>query len=140
MQKLNEEKIYRLIDANFNRTKEGLRVCEDVARFIFDHTSVTRKYKILRHAIEKIFGKLLLPKQRVIKSRNVRGDVGKKSLGEEFRRESPKDIFYANSQRAKESVRVLEEFVKLVDVRLAEELKKIRYELYALEKTIVKKF
>jgi hypothetical protein len=49
------------------------------------------------------------------------------------------DVFYANSQRAKESLRVLEEFAKLRDRRLAEDLKKLRYQVYALEKNVIER-
>ena len=46
-----QEKILRVIDANFNRAREGLRVCEDVCRFFCDHKSLTVKYKLLRHEL-----------------------------------------------------------------------------------------
>ena len=32
----NDERIYRVIDANLNRLKEGLRVVEDIKRYVFD--------------------------------------------------------------------------------------------------------
>jgi len=139
VRKITDEKIFRLLDANFNRSKEGLRVCEDIARFIFDNKAATKHYKALRHQIEGIFGRLSLPKKNVIKARAVKEDVGQGSSKSEFLREEAGDIFYANSQRAKESLRVLEEFIKLTDVRFARDFKKIRYQLYILEKKIVER-
>ena len=140
MREIKKEKIYRLIDANFNRTKEGLRVCEDTARFIFDDKKATRRYKVIRHRLEALLGSLPISKTSVIQSRNIRRDVGKKALKSEFHRQNAKDIFYSNSQRTKESLRVLEEFLKLVKANDAFEVKKIRYQIYELERKIVKAF
>ena len=39
----NEERLYRVIDANLNRLKEGLRVVEDVRRYGFDDNLTDRK-------------------------------------------------------------------------------------------------
>jgi len=133
--KINEKKLLRIIDANFNRAKEGLRVCEDVCRFILDDGAKTRQFKALRHRLsEKVsvlsFGKL-------VDCRNIDGDVGKRSTAVELKRRNVSDIFYANSQRSKESLRVLEEFAKLINPRLGEDLKKIRYQIYALEKKVI---
>ena len=44
------------------------------------------------------------------------------------------DLLYANSQRVKESLRVLEEFAKLVNIKAAEKLKRLRYAAYEVEK------
>ena len=125
------------MDANFNRAKEALRVCEDICRFFLNKTKRTREYKTLRHQLSNIVAKLHW--DVVITARNIKGDVGKSSIPPELKRKNIKDIFYANSQRAKESVRVLEEFAKLMNGRLAQGLKKIRYKVYALEQQIVKK-
>ena len=140
MRKINEGKIYRIIDANLNRAKEALRVCEDITRFILDDKKGTGQYKTIRHKLSCIFEFPAFKKKMVIKARDIEGDVGKKSTPVEFKRNNVKDIFYANSQRMKESIRVLEEFTKLIDRECAQEFKKIRYQVYALEKDIVKKF
>ena len=132
-----DTKIYRIIDANFNRAKEGLRVCEDVCRFILDQQDLTGKYKTVRHQLSDIVCSLKI--KTFIESRNIEGDVGKKSSVTEFCREDMEDIFFANSQRSKESVRVLEEFFKLVSNERAQELKTLRYEIYAIEKKVTKK-
>ncbi len=140
MREIKKEKIYRLIDANFNRSKEGLRVCEDITRFVFDNKIVTGRYKAIRHKLEALFGALPLNKKGVIGSRNILRDVGKESVTLEFKRRDARDIFYSNSQRVKESLRVLEEFLKLIKGSSALEIKKIRYQVYELERKIVKEF
>ena len=129
-----------MIDANLNRTKEALRVCEDTARFIFNSKKVTHQYKIIRHKLMVVFKGLGLPKTLVIEARDIERDVGKKSIRPEFQRKNVRDVFYANSQRIKESLRVLEEFTKLLSGHSAQEFKKLRYRIYALEKEIVEKF
>lgn len=44
-------KLSRIVDANFNRAKEGLRVCEDICRYGFDLKKETRQLKDIRHAL-----------------------------------------------------------------------------------------
>lgn len=140
MRKIDEGKIYRIIDANLNRAKEGLRVCEDIARFIFDNKKLTGQYKSVRHKLSSVLDGLPFKKINAIKARDIGDDVGKKSIAVELERKNVKDIFLANSQRVKESVRVLEEFTKLLSGKTARGFKRLRYKIYALEKDIVKKF
>ncbi len=135
MSKIDDKKIWRTIDANFNRAKEAARVCEDVCRFIRDDSANTRAYKRIRHELTAAVEALDVKK--LIKERNIEGDIGVRSQVSELKREDVDDILYANSQRLKESLRVLEEFVKLIDTRTAERLKKLRYQTYAVETKIV---
>lgn len=137
MRSVDQKKLYRVIDANFNRAKEGLRVCEDICRFLRNERKLTQRYKHLRHELTSII--IALHLKELIKSRNVAGDVGRASSPVEYKRKDVSDLFYANSQRAKESIRVLEEFSKLLNNRLAERLKRLRYLLYILEREIVEK-
>jgi len=134
--KNDDKKLDRIIDANYNRAKEGLRVCEDVCRFVWDKKGSTRSYKNVRHRLTDIIGALNIVK--AIQSRDMARDVGRRSTVTEFKRNKVADIFYANSQRTKESVRVLEEFTKLRNKRLAEDLKRLRYKIYTLEKNVLK--
>ena len=137
MQNIDKKKLYRTIDANFNRTKEGLRVCEDICRFIFDNKTWTREYKTIRHEVTKIIASLKIIE--IVKARDIDEDVGKASTAVEMKRNAVVDIFYANSQRVKESLRVLEEFSKLLNRRFAQRLKAVRYRIYALEKKIIER-
>ena len=132
MTAIAKEKIYRVLDANFNRAKEALRVCEDIARFILDNPSISRKFKLLRHQMTQAIS--ILGIEQLIHCRDIKGDVGKKTISSELKRKDHRDIFYANIQRAKESVRVLEEFIKILDHKAAVKFKTIRYALYAIEK------
>ena len=125
----NEERLYRVIDANLNRLKEGLRVVEDVRRYGFDDLALAKKIKNLRH-------KAKIPQKEFLKFRDAANDVLKLSLKEEQIRLNLDDLQTANIKRAQESARVLEECFKLIDVKISEIFKTVRYELYEIEKEI----
>lgn len=126
------DKVKRIIDANFNRTREGLRVIEDIARFVLDSKDSTNKIKTLRSElakIEKDFNFTL--------SRDTENDVGT-SLSSDVEEERTNifDIFKANTKRIEESLRVLEETFKTVDVAISKKLKSMRYKTYTIEKEL----
>jgi len=134
---IDEKRILRIIDANFNRAKEGLRVCEDLCRFFLNDPQKTSAYKTIRHRLSAAVR--FWPIKHLIRSRNIEQDVGKKSFPSELKRRTALDIFYANSQRIKESFRVLEELMKLRNQRKALAFKRMRYQIYALEKRIIER-
>ena len=138
MHNIDRNKLYRIIDANYNRAKEGFRVCEDVCRFVLNNEKLTKEFKLIRHKLTGTVSSLKIVD--IIESRDIKGDVGKKSSRSELRRKKITDILFANIQRVKESVRVLEEFTKLINKKLADQLKTIRYKIYAIEKKIIKQF
>lgn len=136
---LHNKGFNRIIDANINRCKEGLRVCEEVARFVLQNQGLTAQFKKIRHEIDSLSPKIADLKSR-LQERKAYSDVGRqiKSFAE-LKRKDFGDIFFANIQRVKESVRVLEEFVKLKDSKIALNFKYIRYRIYELEKATAKK-
>ena len=130
--------VYRIIDANLNRVMEGIRVCEDIARFSSDNERLTLKLKNLRHDVFTSIKNLRKEHlQELVSSRDVH-DVGIKSTDSEKNRENLVDLFLANTQRGKESLRVLEEVIKLFDQNLSQKFKKFRFKLYEIEKSAVK--
>lgn len=126
--------ISRIIDANLNRLLEGLRVCEEITRFIVLDKNLTSRFKNLRHNITGLSGKWKIKDTCLLDSRDSLKDIGKPSIKEELKRRNCQDIFFANVQRAKESARVLEEFSKLENKRISAGFKDIRYRLYQIEK------
>ncbi|MEY4504078.1 MAG: hypothetical protein RL154_371 [Pseudomonadota bacterium] len=114
----------RLIDANLNRLKEGVRVVEEIARFIFNNANLSKKLKTIRHKAR--ITNLL----EALQEREVIGDVLR--APKEENKATLEAIAIANFKRAEESARVLEEFSKLSEN--AERFKAIRYEIYDLEK------
>ncbi|MGB7402846.1 MAG: thiamine-phosphate pyrophosphorylase [Arcobacter sp.] len=120
----------RLIDANLNRLREGIRVVEDIFRYVYNNKDIASKLKELRHKSRiSIYDELL-------DSRDIKNDVLKETTSSEKSRDDLNSILIANFKRAQESSRVLEEVCKLEENNSSEVFKYIRYELYDLEKEI----
>ncbi len=126
--------LYRIIDANLNRLKEGIRVVEDICRFYFDDREIAKKLKELRHSAT------ISEYRPLLENRDILNDVLKSSYEFENSKKEIRDIVIANFKRTQEASRVLEEIYKLIDIRNSEEFKKIRYSLYNLEKEILVRF
>jgi len=130
---------YRILDANFNRAKEGLRVCEEIARFHLKNKDITKELRALRHHLTAILNASSLDRQLLFKERDAHRDLGKKFTSQNSKN-SFKGIFMANAQRIKEALRVLEEFLKLLDTTSSKKTQKLRFHFYALEKKTIEKF
>ena len=128
MSKTFDASLYRVIDANLNRLKEGVRVIEDIARYVNNDKALASKLKEIRHQsrIDDI--------QNLLGSRDSVNDVLRPTVTSEMNRNSLESIIIANYKRAQESSRVLEELYKIVDPKLSENFKSLRYALYQLEK------
>jgi hypothetical protein len=131
----NKKNIYTLIDANVNRAKEGLRVIEDVSRFIISDKKTTSKLKNIRHDIDSVLKIISADHISLLKNRHSDDDAGRhgKNKGE-FTRTSTLDIMVSNFKRVEESFRVLEEISKLINPSAAYVFKELRYKTYELEK------
>ena len=130
MNKNESEKLFRLIDANLNRLREGIRVVEDIQRYIFDNSTLTKKLKSIRHSTK------IDEYEKYLQHRDIIGDIAKQTTKSEKNRKNLNSILIANIKRAQESARVLEESFKLLDIKKAENFKLIRYELYDIEKNL----
>ena len=135
LKQTKQYKINRVIDANINRAKEGLRVCEEIARFILNNRQLTSSLKIIRHDLTSL-STSLVPRDKLLKERSSVKDVGRLVKANELKRGGLDDVFYANIQRVKESIRVLEEFSKLINIKAAIGFKSIRYKIYEIERKI----
>lgn len=100
---------------------------------MLDSRDLTREFKKIRHATDPVF-KTVYPYPELIRHRASETDAGRNIQLNELERKNPQDIFFANMQRIKESLRVLEEFSKLTDKKSALKFKKIRYLAYGTEK------
>jgi len=136
---MSDRRILRVIDANLNRSREGLRVCEEIARFILKDKSLREQLKKARHEINGCVPALPVSVGQLFACRNVWGDFGKKPHRLERRRTGISDLFLANAQRTKESLRTLEEASKILGGRAHEKFKKIRFKVYAIEKKALPK-
>lgn len=135
-----KNKIFRIIDANLNRSREGLRVCEEIARFALNNEALTKELKSVRHRISAIAREFEGKLGRMSGSRESRTDVGRSSrIKGGMARKSMGDLFAANMERAKESLRVLEEFFQLIDPSASAKFSKIRFKVYDIEKRAIQK-
>jgi len=128
--KLSPE-LYRVIDANLNRLKEGIRVIEDIMRYRDNNKTLSRQLKDLRHKAR------VNETRELLRYRDSINDVLRASSQSELNRTDTMSILTANFKRGQESARVLEELYKLESVEYSENFKYIRYELYNLEKEII---
>jgi len=133
-----QQNILRIIDANLNRSREGLRVCEEVARFILANSNLAKELRTIRHQISFNLKKFFPDLKTLVRSRDSQRDIGK-SYSEQSLRKNHKDIFSANMQRVKESLRVLEECSKIYDQKLSRNFFRLRFKAYRLEKKIVER-
>ncbi len=134
--------VERVIDANANRAREGLRVAEDYARFVAGEEDIARSLRSLRHEVTRCV-RLVAPDEKterdLLAQRDVEGDGG--ASPESFApaaRENLREIVTSAFKRAEEALRSLEEFTKLPEVSDGMEasagFERARYALYELEK------
>jgi thiamine-phosphate pyrophosphorylase len=126
----------RIIDANLNRICEGLRVLEDVARFVIDDQEASRKFKSIRHDLRQTGGRLGIELE---KSRDAVNDVGA-DFDLTHHHQNFSSIIRANSRRVEEGLRVIEELSKLPNLSgllSGETLKKYRYSVYTLSRDLI---
>ena len=129
---MKKENYLRLIDANLNRLRKGIRVVEDIFRYVYNDKQTALKLKDLRH-LSRLDNYIEL-----LETRDVKNDVLRTSIKSEQNRSDLNSILIANFKRAQESSRVLEEFCKLISIEDSENFKYIRYELYNLEIVLTK--
>lgn len=128
-----ENSTLRIIDANLNRLREGLRVVEDICRYIKNDKNISSKLKNLRHLSR------IDCYEELLNSRDIINDCLKQTTTSELNRENLNSILISNFKRAQESSRVLEEITKLNLQNESAKFKNIRYELYDLEKEVMYK-
>ena len=126
----------RVVDANLNRAREGLRVCEEVARMILEDSYLTRRCQRLRYDLTRLSGSVL--NGRLLDSRDSRLDVGRPSeRGALTRHRGIRQLVMANAKRVEEALRVLEEFTRLQSPAAAHSLGALRFRVYSLEQDLL---
>jgi thiamine-phosphate pyrophosphorylase len=132
---MRDEDALRIIDANCNRTREALRVVEDIVRFHKEKSSLARRLKKERHLISSYCDRTLKQDLKGLRARNTGTDPGRDTMTRgEAARGNWGEILTSNFRRAEEGLRVLEEVSKLLDVRLSRLFKRSRFRVYDLEK------
>jgi len=125
----------RIIDANLNRAAEGLRVLEDIARLGLNDATLSERLKTLRHELVHTSPVL---QEGLISARAAEADVGRDTqvaAGSE-RRDLAAAVI-ANSRRAQESLRVLEEMAREPGELSTDLFRRARFTLYTLEQELL---
>ena len=128
--------VYRILDANFNRAREALRVAEDCGRFALNDPAITAMAKNLRSDLAEILQ--AMPAEEFLVSRDTPGDIGTEiSSPSETRRGDLADVVTAACKRLTEALRTIEEYGKFICREKVLQIERMRYNGYTLEKRIV---
>jgi thiamine-phosphate pyrophosphorylase len=123
----------RLLDANLDRAREGLRVLEDWARFGLERADLVARCKDLRQRLGRLHG------EDYKLARHTATDAGAGlTHPAQAERQRPQQVVAANASRVQEALRVLEEFGRGIDPVLASEAAAIRYALYDLDADLLR--
>ena len=130
--------LLRLLDANLNRAREGLRVLEDYARFVRDDFALSERLKTVRHRLAAATRAI---DAQAIAHRDTPGDVGTGyAINASLPRAELVDIVTAAGKRVGEALRSVEEYLKTIDPVAAREVEQIRYLHYDNEQLIARGF
>ncbi|MBD3880242.1 thiamine phosphate synthase [Phormidium tenue FACHB-886] len=120
--------LYRILDANLDRAREGLRIIEEWCRFGLNSQPLTETCKQLRQEI----GRWHTDEIRAM--RDTPNDQGTElTHPQEEQRSSLAQVLRVNFCRTQEALRVLEEYGKLYSPQLGAACKQMRYAVYTLE-------
>lgn len=123
-----QQAVYRILDANLDRAREGLRIIEEWCRFGLNNSSLAEECKKMRQELA------LLHSWEIRQARNTPADVGTElSHPQEEKRDSIESLLQANLARVQEALRVLEEYGKLYSLEMGGICKNLRYRVYTLE-------
>jgi thiamine-phosphate pyrophosphorylase len=123
--------VLRILDANFNRAREALRVVEDYARFALDDGALCGDLKRLRHDLAAVTERWVA---EAILTRDTPGDVGTGiRTDREFERADVAAVVTAAGKRLGEALRTIEEYLKTVSPADAAAVELCRYRFYDME-------
>ncbi|MEA5534705.1 thiamine phosphate synthase [Crocosphaera sp. XPORK-15E] len=124
--------IPRILDANLDRAREGLRIIEEWCRFGLENSNLAEKCKQMRQEIANWHSSDLRM------ARDTPNDPGTElSHPQEETRSSIDQLLQANLCRVQEALRVLEEYGKLYDPNMGITFKQMRYQVYTLESDLL---
>ncbi|CAK8712595.1 MAG: thiamine phosphate synthase [Candidatus Electrothrix sp. AW2] len=131
----------RLLDANINRSAEGLRVLEDIARFSLDNQKISAAIRSLRHRVRDLFkGR----EHSLLSARDSVADVGQitsqQATGSD-ERDGLRDTVLSNFKRVQEASRSIEEILKTKGEYSAGKIvEELRFSVYELETELMSFF
>lgn len=129
------QEVLRILDANLNRAREGLRTAEEYARFVVNNAAALAMLKTVRRGLEGIIEALGPAAPSLLAARDVPGDIGVEPQAPAERRTS-NDVAQAGIKRAQEALRVIEEYSHLVATSAPALAAQARYALYEAEQCL----
>ncbi len=127
--------IYRILDANLDRAREGMRIIEEWCRLGLNHQPLAEECKQIRQELAQWHS------WELRQARDTPGDVGTDlSHAQEEVRETIEQLLQANLCRSQEALRVLEEYSKLYQPEMAAACKQLRYRVYTIESTLLNSY
>lgn len=127
-----EVPIWRLLDANVNRAREGLRVIEDTARFVLDKPAMAKAVRRLRHRLDEMVRHHY---KTLLQHRNVKDDSGRRNPSPNYKG-GVHDLLAANFKRCEEALRALEEYGRVISPATVTQGRALRFEVYGWEKKL----
>lgn len=120
--------VCRILDANLDRAREGLRIIEEWCRFGLNSSQFSNECKQLRQELASWHTSDLRA------ARDTPGDPGTElTHPQEERRAGLGTLLQANFCRVEEALRVVEEYGKLYSPSMGAAFKQMRYRVYTLE-------
>ena len=127
-------KAIQIIDVNFNRIREGIRVVEDGVRFYIENEKLFKKVKNFRHKfISEVLKNFELKTLR--RERDIFKDTGRKY--DILKKESIDRLIEKNCLRIEEGLRVIEEYSKCFRNSQSKIFHNLRFQFYEIEKQII---
>jgi thiamine-phosphate pyrophosphorylase len=124
--------VLRILDANLDRAREGLRIIEEWCRFALNDTAMANECKQMRQELG------LWHTSEIRAARDTAGDVGTGlTHPREEQRTGIEQLLQANLCRVQEALRVLEEYAKLHSASMSSGCKQMRYRVYTLESNLL---
>lgn len=128
---LGQSTIYRILDANLDRAREGLRIIEEWCRFGLNNLQLTEECKQLRQELGQWH------RDEIRAARDTPNDPGTDlTHPNEQQRANITDLLRSNFCRTQEALRVLEEYGKLYSEQMGAACKQMRYRVYTLESNL----
>lgn len=131
-QRWQEPAICRILDANLDRAREGLRIIEEWCRFGLNNAQMAGECKQMRQELGSWHG------QELRAARDTPHDPGTElTHPREEERSGIQELLQANLCRIEEALRVLEEYGKLYKPEMGAVFKQMRYRVYTLESNLL---
>ena len=129
---MSQQIIYRILDANLDRSREALRTIEEWCRFGLEDLALCDRCKQMRQELAQWH------KEEFRRARNTPDDPATGlSHANEVSRADVQAVLRANMARLQEALRVLEEYSKVIDPSMGAAMKTMRYQVYTLESQLL---